>query len=131
MPLGGKWPPVSSVRMGFHRAGKSAISKNAQNHATKNITSEAMNRIMPVAQVQRHHLGVIARAAFLHHVAPPAVHGVEHHGQADEEQPRLRQSRPNIKSGSPLLYLNRPSAPSAMTKAPMEPTNGHGLGSTR
>ncbi len=35
-------PPTISIG-----AGNKAAAKNAQNQATKNITSEAMNRIMP------------------------------------------------------------------------------------
>ena len=42
MPLGGQMPPIASTVDGKERA-----SKKAQNQATKNITSEAMNRIMP------------------------------------------------------------------------------------
>src|SRR3954462_12760454 len=42
MPLGGQTPPIESTA-----DGKSAESNQAQNQATKNITSEAMNRIMP------------------------------------------------------------------------------------
>ena len=42
MPCGGQTPPTDSAA-----EGKSEESKKAQNQATKNITSEAMNRIMP------------------------------------------------------------------------------------
>ena len=42
MPLGGQTPPTASTA-----EGKSEESNQAQNQATKNITSEAMNRIMP------------------------------------------------------------------------------------
>ena len=42
MPLGGQWPPTASTA-----DGKIELSKNAQNQARKNITSEAMNRIIP------------------------------------------------------------------------------------
>src|SRR4051812_16481990 len=42
MPLGGQTPPTASTA-----EGKSAESNQAQNQATKNITSDAMNRIMP------------------------------------------------------------------------------------
>ena len=41
MPLGGQCAADRST------AGKIALSKKAQNQARKNITSEAMNRIMP------------------------------------------------------------------------------------
>src|SRR5579884_1051485 len=41
-PLGGHCPPTASTA-----DGKIALSKKAQNQARKNITSEAMNRIMP------------------------------------------------------------------------------------
>ncbi len=48
MPFGGQWPPVSSVRWNCAASpGKRLASKKAQNQATKNITSEAMNMIMP------------------------------------------------------------------------------------
>src|SRR5438270_8699658 len=40
MPLGGHTPPTASD-------GKSELSKKAQNQARKNITSDAMNRIIP------------------------------------------------------------------------------------
>jgi hypothetical protein len=40
---GGKRPPTTSVRA----LGNSAKSNHAQNQPTKNITSEAMNRIIP------------------------------------------------------------------------------------
>ena len=50
MPLGGQVAQAARtssigdrVRTWWNRA----ISKKIQNHATKNITSEAMNRIMP------------------------------------------------------------------------------------
>ena len=42
MPLGGQTPPTASTA-----DGKIALSKKAQNQARKNITSEAMNRIIP------------------------------------------------------------------------------------
>src|SRR3954470_6272097 len=42
MPFGGQTPPIASPA-----EGKSDESNQAQNQATKNITSEAMNRIMP------------------------------------------------------------------------------------
>ena len=42
MPLGGHCPPTVSTA-----DGNSDESKNAQNQARKNITSEAMNRIIP------------------------------------------------------------------------------------
>ncbi len=42
MPLGGQTPPTESTA-----GGKRAALKKAQNQARKNITSEAMNRIMP------------------------------------------------------------------------------------
>ena len=42
MPFGGHCAATSPIARG-----NSAPSKNAQNQATKNITSEAMNRIMP------------------------------------------------------------------------------------
>jgi hypothetical protein len=56
--LGGQTPPVSALRStmpmtsvlfcrGWTAAGNSEASKKAQNQATKNITSEAMNMIMP------------------------------------------------------------------------------------
>ena len=41
-PLGGHTPPTESTA-----DGKIALSKKAQNQARKNITSDAMNRIMP------------------------------------------------------------------------------------
>ena len=41
-PLGGHTPPTASTA-----EGKIALSKKAQNQARKNITSDAMNRIMP------------------------------------------------------------------------------------
>ena len=41
-PLGGQTPPTESTA-----DGKIALSKNAQNQARKNITSDAMNRIIP------------------------------------------------------------------------------------
>ena len=48
MPLGGQTPPNSASRVACTgSAGNSAELKKAQNQATKNITSEAMNRIMP------------------------------------------------------------------------------------
>ena len=48
MPLGGQTPPVNSVRATWWTSlGNRLASKNAQNQATKNITSEAMNMIMP------------------------------------------------------------------------------------
>ena len=61
MPLGGQVPgtlqapiwvpspqPNTASRVACTAsAGNSAELKNAQNQATKNITSEAMNRIMP------------------------------------------------------------------------------------
>src|SRR3954452_12463096 len=42
MPLGGHCPPTASTA-----DGNSEESKKAQNQARKNITSEAMNRIIP------------------------------------------------------------------------------------
>ena len=42
MPCGGQTPPIASAV-----EGKSEALNQAQNQATKNITSEAMNRIMP------------------------------------------------------------------------------------
>ncbi len=42
MSLGGQTPPMLSTALG-----NSALSKNAQNQARKNITSDAMNRIIP------------------------------------------------------------------------------------
>src|SRR3990170_837595 len=42
MPLGGHCPPTASTA-----EGNRAASKKAQNQARKNITSEAMNRIIP------------------------------------------------------------------------------------
>jgi hypothetical protein len=46
--LGGQTPPVKAVRATCSTsAGYSEASKKAQNQATKNITSEAMNMIMP------------------------------------------------------------------------------------
>ena len=42
MPLGGHCAPTVSTALGNRDA-----AKKAQNQATKNITSEAMNRIMP------------------------------------------------------------------------------------
>ena len=47
-----------------------------------------------VAQVQRHDPRVVALMAFLDGVRPPGEHGVEHDGQADEEQPRRREVQP-------------------------------------
>src|SRR3979490_1739755 len=48
MPFGGQMPPNSASRVACTGSpGNSAELKNAQNQATKNITSEAMNRIMP------------------------------------------------------------------------------------
>src|SRR3954467_15412339 len=41
-PLGGQTPPTASTA-----DGNNDESKNAQNQARKNITSEAMNRIIP------------------------------------------------------------------------------------
>ena len=49
MPLGGQMA-AGDLRHGhawIASPGKRLASKNAQNQATKNITSEAMNRIMP------------------------------------------------------------------------------------
>jgi hypothetical protein len=46
--LGGHTPPVKATRAAWiDSLVNSDASKNAQNQATKNITSEAMNRIMP------------------------------------------------------------------------------------
>ena len=42
IPLGGHDPPTASTV-----DGNSEKSKNAQNHPTKNMTSDAMNRIIP------------------------------------------------------------------------------------
>src|ERR1700761_4085154 len=42
IPLGGHTPPTASTALG-----NSEASKKAQNQPTKNITSDAMNRIMP------------------------------------------------------------------------------------
>src|SRR5438270_3290167 len=42
MPLGGQTPPTASTA-----EGKREESNQAQNQVTKNITSEAMNKIMP------------------------------------------------------------------------------------
>src|SRR5438093_510866 len=42
MPLGGHWLPIAATE-----EGNSDASKNAQNQARKNITSDAMNRIIP------------------------------------------------------------------------------------
>src|SRR5580698_4917497 len=48
MLFGGHTPPVNAIRpMSWSWSGNSAVLKYAQNQATKNITSEAMNRIMP------------------------------------------------------------------------------------
>ncbi len=48
MPCGGQWPPVNWALATWTTLSAERLeSKNAQNHATKNITSEAMNRIMP------------------------------------------------------------------------------------
>ena len=48
VPFGGHMPPVKATRAGWIGSSEnSEASKNAQNQATKNITSEAMNRIMP------------------------------------------------------------------------------------
>ena len=49
MPFGGQTPPVKRVARipGCASLGNRLASKNAQNQATKNITSEAMNMIMP------------------------------------------------------------------------------------
>ena len=48
MPLGGHTPPNSASRVAWTGSpGNSEELKKAQNQATKNITSEAMNRIMP------------------------------------------------------------------------------------
>ena len=48
VPLGGQIPPVKATRAAWiDSLVNSEASKNAQNQATKNITSEAMNRIMP------------------------------------------------------------------------------------
>ena len=48
MPFGGQCAAGSSVRANWIGSfGKSEASKKAQNQATKNITSEAMKRIMP------------------------------------------------------------------------------------
>ena len=48
MPFGGQMPPVKATRAAWIVSSvNSEASKNAQNQATKNITSEAMNRIMP------------------------------------------------------------------------------------
>ena len=48
MPFGGQTPWNSSVRVTCHTSpGKMLELKNAQNQATKNITSERMNRIIP------------------------------------------------------------------------------------
>ena len=42
-----------------------------------------------VAVVHLHDRGMVdAVIGFLHHIGPPGVEGVEHAGQADEEQPR-------------------------------------------
>ena len=42
----------------------------------------------PVAQADRDDGRVVAPVRLLHHVAPPADHGVEHAGEPDEEDPR-------------------------------------------
>ena len=49
MPFGGQTPPVKrDARTSWIGSpGNRLASKKAQNQATKNITSEAMNRIMP------------------------------------------------------------------------------------
>ena len=48
MPFGGHTPPVNCSRAYCAASpGNRLASKNAQNQATKNITSEAMNMIMP------------------------------------------------------------------------------------
>jgi hypothetical protein len=48
VPSGGQSPPVNSVRIYCSgAAGARLASKKAQNQATKNMTSEAMNRIIP------------------------------------------------------------------------------------
>ena len=48
MPFGGQWPPVKAKRANSLVSPENRLElKKAQNHATKNITSEAMKRIMP------------------------------------------------------------------------------------
>ena len=48
MPFGGQTPPVKASREYCAASlGNRLASKKAQNQATKNITSEAMNMIMP------------------------------------------------------------------------------------
>src|SRR5258708_33334121 len=48
IPLGGQTPPNSASRVACTgSAGNSAEVEKAQKQATKNITSEGMNRIMP------------------------------------------------------------------------------------
>ena len=48
MPTGGHTPPVASTRAYWVASlVNSEASKKAQNQATKNITSEAMNSSMP------------------------------------------------------------------------------------
>ena len=48
MPFGGQTPPVKASRAYcWASPGNRLASKKAQNQATKNITSEAMNMIMP------------------------------------------------------------------------------------
>jgi hypothetical protein len=47
-----------------------------------------------VAQAEPHDRRVVALLAFGDHVGPPAVHDVEHGGEADQEQPRARPVHP-------------------------------------
>ena len=72
-----------------------------------------------VAQMEADDRRVIALVGFLDDIAPPHEHGVEH---ADEAEDR---------SMAGVLPCIQTTAPMAMMKAETEPTNGHGLGSTR
>ena len=47
MPFGGQMPAGEGGALADRIAGEELELKKAQNQATKNITSEAMNRIMP------------------------------------------------------------------------------------
>ncbi|MDZ7915162.1 MAG: hypothetical protein U5O16_25580 [Rhodococcus sp. (in: high G+C Gram-positive bacteria)] len=66
---------------------------------------------------------------FLDRVRPPAVHGVEHDEQADVEQPGIGELHAEQADRRHSSQRMQPMPPSAMTKAPIEPISGHGLGS--
>lgn len=86
MPSGGQTPSLIELSGPI---GYSAFLKKAQNQATKNITSDMMNRMTPW-QADADDQGVVASLAFVHDIGPPAEHDVKHADQPDQEGPRPR-----------------------------------------